>query len=357
MRFLPLLKPLKGLILLLLVAMVSTSSKAQDYSQGNAVPLFSSHEMLQITLRGDLKTIIDDIGEERQEHPATLQYIQSSDTVTLDVKISTRGNFRRKAENCTFPPLRINFKKKQVKGTLFEEINKIKLVTQCRRSSADYEQYVLEEYLIYRVFNIITDTSFRVRPALITYIDEGRKNKTWHCYSFFIEPDGGLENRLQLTESKKQYLMQDSTQLHYVSRLAIFEYLIGNADWAVTTLHNIKLFAADTAQPPYAIPYDFDWAGVISAEYATPQPRFDIEKVSDRLFRGQCRTMEEYKANFAFFKSKKSEIYALYENFEPLRNRRRKETLNYYDKFYKIIENDAMIRIEFIDRCLEKHKQ
>jgi hypothetical protein len=340
--------------MLLLIAMVSLFAQAQDYSRGNAAPLFSAHDMLQITLRGDLKTICDDIGEERQEHPAILQYVSGNDTVTLDVQVSTRGNFRRKAENCEFPPLRINFKKKQVKGTLFDEINKIKLVTQCRPNSVAFEQYVLEEYLIYRVYNIITDTSFRVRPAQITYIDQGRKGKTWQSYAFFIEPDGELENRLNITESKKKYLMQDSTQLYHVNRLAIFEYFIGNTDWATTTLHNIKLFAIDTLQAPYAIPYDFDWAGVISTAYATPLPQLDIEKVSDRLFLGNCRTMEQYKANFEFFKSKKTEIYALYHNFEPLRNSQRKDALNYYDRFYETIGNDTMIKIEFIDRCLEK---
>lgn len=313
--------------------------------------------MLQIILRGDLQTITDDIGEERQEHPATLKYLRGSDTVTLDVQVSTRGNFRRKAENCTSPPLRINFKRKQVKGTLFEEINKIKLVTQCRRNSLAYEQYVLEEYLIYRVYNIITDTSFRVRLAQITYIDQGRKDKTWQSYAFFVEPDGDFENRLDLMESKMKYLMQDSTQLHHISRLAIFQYFIGNTDWAVTTLHNVKLFATDILQAPYVIPYDFDWAGVISAGYAKPQPSLGLEKVSDRLFRGQCRTMEQFKENFEFFESKKTEIYALYQNFEPLRNRQRKDALSYYNKFYEIINNDGIIQMEFIDNCHEKQTQ
>jgi hypothetical protein len=347
------LKPFKALVLLLLIAMVLPSAKAQDYNLGNAAPLFSAHDMLQITLRGDFKTICDDIGEERQEHPAILQYVEGSDTVRLDVQVSTRGNFRRKAENCSFPPLRINFKKKQVKGTLFEKINKIKLVTQCRPNLVTYEQYVLEEYLIYRVYNIITDTSFRVRPAQVTYIDEGRKGKAWQSYAFFIEPDGTLEDRLQMKESKKKYLLQDSTQFVHVNRLAIFEYFIGNTDWATTTLHNIKLFAVDSLQPPYVIPYDFDWAGVITTEYATPHPKYGTETVSDRLFRGNCRTMEQYKANFDFFKSKKTEIYTLYQDFEPLRNRQRKDALNYYDKFFEIISDDAMIKIEFIDKCLE----
>jgi hypothetical protein len=352
-----LLKSSKIALQAFIIAMLLTSAKAQDYSQGNAAPLFSSHQILQIIVRGDLQTITDDIGEERQEHPATLLYVTGSDTVALDVQISTRGNFRRKAENCVFPPLRINFKKKQVKGTVFDEINKIKLVTQCRPNSVAYEQYVLEEYLIYRVYNILTDTSFRVRLAQITYIDEGRKDKTWQSYAFFIEPDGDFGNRLHLAETKKKYLMQDSTQLHHINRLAVFQYFIGNTDWAITTLHNIKLFAADSLQRPYAIPYDFDWAGAISTDYAEPQPRFGIERVSDRLFRGQCRTMEEFKANFEFFKSKKAEIYALYEGFEPLRSRQRKDVLSYYEKFYETIDNDAMIKIEFIDNCLENQKQ
>lgn len=332
------------------------SLNAQDYSQGNAIPLFTAHDLLQITIRGDFKTILDDVGDDRREHTALVEYVEGSDTIILNVKISTRGNFRRNHDNCVFPPLKINFIKKQVKGTLFEGVDKMKLVTHCRPNSNAYEQYVLGEYLVYRVYNIITDTSFRARPAYIHYIDEPSGKKTQENYGFFIEPDDALGERLGAKEVNQKYLFQDSTRLEHMSRLAVFQYFIGNTDWAVSTLHNITLYSTNSLLPPYAIPYDFDWCGVVNTIYAKPLPVFGIEKVSDRLFRGYCRSKEQFIQQFEYFKEKKNDIYQLYESFEYLRKRQLKDALNFYDEFYIIIENDAMIKTEFLDKCLKMDK-
>lgn len=346
----------KTILFLFLFQWMCILLPAQDYGKGHAEPLFASHEMLNITLRGDFKTIFDDIGDERGEHTAFLEYVENGDTVVLNVKIMTRGNFRRNPDNCIFPPLRINFIKKQVKGTLFEGMDKMKLVTHCRPNSKTYQQYNLGEYLVYRAYNIITDTSLRVRPALINYVDEPSGKKSQESYGFFIEPDDVFAERIGAKESKQKYLFQDSTRYNYMTRLAVFQYMIGNTDWAVSTLHNIKLFATDTLKPPYAIPYDFDWSGIISAVYARPLPRFELESVTDRLFRGYCRTKEQWDAEFEFFRSKKEDIYKLYENFEPLGKRQRKDALNYFEDFYEIIGNEAMIKLEFFDRCLKEDK-
>jgi len=346
------MKTPKFILSLILFLIALHQGIAQDYSIGSPKPLFAWHDMLNITLKGDFKTILDDVSDERIDHNALFEYVDDEDTIVLDVKIKTRGNFRRDPENCIFPPLQINFKKKQVIGTLFEGIDKIKLVTHCRPNSKTYQQYTLCEYLAYRVYNIITDTSFRVRPAFINYVDEPSGKRSQNSYAFFIEPDDAFANRIGGREIKQKYLFQDSTRYDHISRLAVYQYFIGNTDWAVSTLHNIKLFVTDTTQPPYAIPYDFDWSGIISTVYARPLPQFELESVSDRLFRGYCRTREQFAEQFEYFKSKKSEIYQLYQNFEPLPKRRQKDALSYFDDFYKIIDNDALIELEFMERCL-----
>lgn len=344
------------IIATLLIFLLHSYLRAQDYSTGNAAPLFSAHEILNITLRGDFKMIIDDVGDDRREHLAFLEYVEGSDTLVFNIKIETRGNFRRDPDNCVFPPLRINFKKSQVKGTLFEGLDKVKLVTHCRPNSRVYRQYVMGEYLVYRVFNILTDTSFRVRPFFVNYVDEPSGKKSQESFAFFIEPDDALEDRLGLDETKKKYFFQDSTQYGHVSRLVMFQYFVGNTDWAVSTLHNIKLFKPEDSERPYAIPYDFDWCGVINTVYARPLPRFEIKSVSERLFRGYCRTREQLEEQFEYFRLKKDDIYRLYESFEPLRKRQRKDALRYYDDFYEIIENEGMIRLEFMENCLGKNK-
>jgi hypothetical protein len=327
--------------------------QGQDYKIGNPIQFFTDHQMLEIAIKADFQTILKDVGDERNEHSGQLQYISGNDTLIFDIQLMTRGNFRRSPDNCSFPPLRINFKKKQVRNSLFDGLDKVKLVTHCRPKAKAYQNYVLEEFLIYRAFNIITDTSFRVRLLKVDYIDVPSGKHSQQSFAFFIEPDKVLEERLNLKESEQKYLLQDSTQYHHISRLAIFQYMIGNTDWAVTTLQNIKLFEPDSLSRPYAIPYDFDWSGAIQTVYSRPLPRFELESVRERLFRGYCRTMDELTMNFSFFEDKKEDIYNLYKNFEPLNNRRRKNVLKYYDEFFKIIQNDRRIESEFLMNCLK----
>ena len=327
---------------------------AQEGNNKDEVPLFTSNDVINLTIRGDLKALLRDSGDERDEHPLQLLYEENGDTIRLDVNIITRGNFRRKPENCSFPPLRLNFKKKQVKNTLFHNINKIKLVTHCKSKSKKYKEYVLEEYMVYRTFNTLTDTGYRVRLAHISYVDTVAGKRSEDSYAFFIEPDKVLARRLNAEEVKSRYVLQDRTQIHHMSNLAVYEYMIGNTDWAVTTLHNIKLFSTDSTYPPFAIPYDFDWCGLVDTEYARPLPRFGTENVTTRIFRGYCRSLERFKLTFLEFEAKKDEFYGNYENFELMDKRGKKRVFKYFDEFFDVIGNDKSIKKEFMDACLKE---
>ena len=75
-----------------------------------------------------------------------------------------------------------------------EEIKRIKVVTHCK-GSQDYEEYVLKEYLCYKIYNIISPVSFRVRLVRMTYVDTGRKNKVTEGWAFMIEPKHMLAER------------------------------------------------------------------------------------------------------------------------------------------------------------------
>ena len=344
-------------LLILIISMIgvfySNSISAQDLTKSKTVSLFSTNEVLHLTIRGDIKGVLKDVSDDREEHPAVVEYVQNEDTIRLNVKMQARGNFRRSSENCNFPPLSLDFKKKETEKTLFEGINKIKLVTHCISGSKQFQQYVIEEYLVYRTYNIITDTSYHARLAWITYYDTISEKVVQESYSILIEPDKALEERLGIIEFEKKYVMQEKTRYDHAAKLSVFQYMIGNTDWAVTTLHNIKLFTADTTQPAYAIPYDFDWSGIINAMYAKPLPRFGTSSVTERIFRGFCRPLDEFKTTFEFYNSKKAEIYSLYQDFDLLKESEKKRIIQYLDDFYKIIGNDRLIKVEFLDACIK----
>ena len=128
----------------------------------DSIPLFASHDVLAFTLRAPFKALFDDRGEEADAQPATVSYETGGETVTLRLKLELRGKTRRRARTCNFPPIRLDFPKDSVAGTLFATQNRLKLVTQCQVNREEYGQYVLLEYLIYRAFNLLTQYSFQV---------------------------------------------------------------------------------------------------------------------------------------------------------------------------------------------------
>jgi hypothetical protein len=340
-------------VFLVALLLLVSGTFAQDYSKGDALPLFKSHEIIQLTIKTDLDKVLADVGDEREQHPAMLEYVHGNDTVRLEIQIRSRGNFRRNPDNCPFPPLRLNFKKKQVEGTLFEGIDKIKLVTHCRSKQKRYQQYVIKEYMVYRAFNIVTDTSLRARLVQISYEDTLVGRNASVSYAIFIEPDEAFEARLGATRTDQKYLFPDSTHYAHMGKLAFFQFMIGNTDWAVTTQHNIRLFNIVPDQPPHAIPYDFDWCGAVNAHYAVPLPRFGTQSVTERIFRGQCRPMEDFKETAVFFNAKRDELVALYNEFPLLLNKEKRDMERYLRDYYKIINNESLIKSEIMGNCLK----
>jgi hypothetical protein len=133
----------------------------------------------------------------------------------------------------------------------------------------------------------------------------------------------------------------------------VFEYFIGNTDFSIGGLHNVELlFDPQGVVSPVA--YDFDFAGAVNARYAIPDPKLNIPSVRQRLFRGYCADPAQYEKVFALFNEKRSAIYALYT--DPVGNLMDhgtvRETLRYFDDFYKVINNRHSAREAILDACV-----
>ncbi|MFQ5569922.1 MAG: hypothetical protein ACE5G0_09620 [Rhodothermales bacterium] len=315
--------------------------------------LFDHDDLLELTLAGDLKTIFKDKSDDRPYRPATL-WLQHSrdDSVSFDIGVKTRGYYRRLYLDCNVPPLRLNFKKKEVKNTIFAGQNKLKLVTHCKNSEV-YEQYTLQEYLVYKSYNLLTDAGFRVRLVRITYMDTQSKRKPVTHYGFLIEDEDRLAERLGGRLLETGVIQQKKTNREQAALLAVFQYMIGNTDWSVPGHHNIKIVFLGPDIPPLSIPYDFDMAGIISTRYAVPDARLGIRSVRERLFRGNCRTEEEFGAVFAQFDEQKEAIYSIYQDFPHLTQKNENRVVKYLDGFYKTISRPKSIKREFLAECRE----
>lgn len=308
-------------------------------------PLFKNEDIIQLKIITNLKTLQKDRGEKPINHWGKLLYARKKKGyITIPIKLKVRGNFRRLTANCIFPPLLLDLPKKKDKNSIFERQNRLKLVTHCQN-----EDYIFHEYLVYRVYNLITNYSFRARLAQVTYEDSTGQRDPQTKYAFLIEDDDDMAKR----NGAKIHTLKQTSMTHVdslnMATVAVFEYLIGNTDWSVPFMHNIKLLARKGGSGyPIPVPYDFDHAGIVDAPYARPAEQLELASVRERLYRGITYSPEVLNQVFDKFRKAKPEIYALYENYPRLKPNYVKRTLRYLDEFYKTIDNPKEVKRVFV---------
>jgi len=296
--------------------------------------LFEENNIIEISLRFDLSTYFRTKPRDEYLKANITFHIGNTDSINKDIRLRTRGMFRN--QYCLFPPIELNFKKADFGYSDLNRISKLKLVPQCS-SSKDNADYVLREYLTYKMFNVLTDTSFRVRLLIVNYIDTKKNRKPVRQYGFFIEPVEMLINRTNCIQIKSTALNQKSIIPKIMDRLAIFNFMIGNYDWAVPKLHNILVIKPLVFDPDarlIAIPHDFDWTGLVNAEYAIPAEIVGTENVRERLFLGVCRDKETYQKDLDLFVSKKEEFYKVINEFPFIKQNVKKDMTGYLNGFF-----------------------
>ncbi|HVT85310.1 MAG TPA: hypothetical protein VHD35_08895 [Chitinophagaceae bacterium] len=311
----------------------------------DSVKFFTDDKPIEMTLTTDYRKLLAD-KLKMAVQPATVTFrFPDSSSYTGTVDINARGKTRK--ESCTVPPILINFKKSS--SDAMRSLHKLKMVCACANSAND-EQLALKEFLTYKIYNLLTDMSFRVRLVHVTYEESKGKAKTYSQYGFLIEDVNAMAKRNKCKETQKIAFATESTQRDQMTLVALFEYMIGNTDWSVPNYHNIKLMTSK-AEPnslPYVIPYDFDYAGLVNAYYAVPAEELQLGSVTQRAYRGFARSMDELQQTIKLFNDQKANITNLIMNFEPLTSRTKKEMIAYIEGFYKIINNKSSVETEFI---------
>lgn len=312
--------------------------------------LFDASEPFALTLTADFGVIGKNRRGEKPDHPGVLAYVTpAGDSVSIPVQLRTRGHYR--LATCQYPPLKVAFDRERSAHTPFAHQGSLKLTGQCR-AGRTYANYVLEEYLLYRIYNLLTERSFRARLVHVTYADATGKRAPETRYAFFVEDDDRMARRNEARVFEQKGVLQPDLDFEQMGVAAVFQYMIGNTDWAVSALHNIVLIR-DSTGVVYPVPYDFDWSGVIWTPYAQPDARLGIPNVRQRIFRGTCRAPEELQALFVRFNQQKDSIYAAYRGMaaQGLEPKRIQQALDYYDEFYKTISDPGRTRREFIAGC------
>lgn len=318
-----------------------------------AAPIFTAEEPITFTLTSNFGRLRKDRKQDAPWRWASITIADSAGgTTEIPLQVKTRGIWR--LTQCDFPPIRLDFKKSTVKHSVLAKLDKPKLVTHCR-DNEDYEQYILQEFQLYRVYNLLTKYSHRVRLARITYADSGTGKVVTTRYAFLEEEPEALAHRVggMLVKEKgggPGDLVPSDAAIFFV-----FQYMIGNTDWAISALHNVELIGTDLGYVPVA--YDFDFSGAVNTRYATVDPSLPIRRVRDRIYRGYCLPEETYDPTFALFKAKKDSIYALYSDplGRLLLGDRAKETVEYFNDFYETIGSPRDAKREIMGRCISGH--
>ena len=337
---------------LLLVA----SATAQEPSDPD--PLFADFGVVEVTISAPMTELLRKRPNE-EYLPGTLTFTQADGSeAILDIGLRTRGNYRRQKRVCPFPPLRVNIKKSQTKGTLFHKQDKLKLVSHCRDRSQNYPQNLLREYLAYRVLNTLTDISYRVRLLRVTYVDSNQKQKDREQYAFFIEHKKRLGHRIGAPPLYTDELSAEQLEGAYSDLTSLFQYFIGNTDFSPIAgaegeacCHNSTPFGTE-GEPIYSIPYDFDMSGIVDAPYAEPNPRFSIRSVTQRLYRGRCKHIGNLDRSVQAFQDNRAAIYGLIDEQQDFKESTRKSVRKFVDKFYAVIDDPKRLDREVRSRCI-----
>jgi hypothetical protein len=321
--------------------------------QGTAeAPLFASADPVEILLEADFDALADDRDQDEEERDGrAVVTAPDGSSFEVDVEIRTRGNFRLQRSTCRHPPLRLDFPRSRVEGTVLHGEDKLKLVAACR-DGHDWEQRVLKEYLVYRLFNRITDRSFRVRLARLTWRQSGEPAPGRTGWGFLIEDEDRLATRLdgEILE------VEEGEQLHparivgeNTGPVVLFQYMVGNSDFSLYGGHNVKLVQLSNRIIP--VPYDFDWTGLVNAPYARPDPSLGIRTVRQRVFRGLCRPDVDFEGLYARFREERPAMETLVQRQIGLDPIERDDVLEYLDEFWRVLDDEGARRRQIEEAC------
>lgn len=344
--------------LLALPASWATATVEKPADAGKPPKLFSSEDTLELTIEAPWRDV-ERNASYQGTYPAQLQYEEADGrTQTIAMTVARRGIKRQ--QTCSFPPIRLRFEKTAVKGTPFRGQKSLKMVTHCEGSER-FDQYYVLEMIAYRIYNLLTDVSFRVRPLQVTYVDRQAGQTEGPRFAFLIEDDSDVAKRNGMKKLNLPRISPDRLDAEAASLMSLFQFLIGNTDWAALMgpdpaecCHNVKLVGPEPLGPQdfaLPLPYDFDSSGLVDARYAAPHQDLKIRSVTQRLFRGYCKHNATLESARQTILGKETAIRALVADEPRLTSGSKKKAGRFLDGFFEIADDPRQFEKYVTGRC------
>jgi hypothetical protein len=313
--------------ILLLLPLIGTSQKSAP--KQSIFEHLTKTEAAKLTLETDLTTIIENRKKD-QYHSATLT---TSDGKTFKAEVKPRGKYRRKIAD--IPPLKIKLKKKDLTAAGFDTLNELKLSLPAYDNDLG-EQLLVKEYLAYRMFEHLTSASVRARLVRLT-IHDTHVEKSRKMLAILVEDEEETAARMNGQEVEQFGISPDSLIMSQAALVAVFEYMIGNTDWDISMMRNVRFIQSPESGKILVIPYDFDFAGLVGASYASPSSDSGLKNVRDRFMMANGIKTEHMKRALTIVKSAKDDLYEICRS-KYLTRANSEEMIAYLETFFVQIE-------------------
>lgn len=290
-------------------------------------------EILQATLKTDFSSLIDNKLKTSEYYPGLFSFVdETGKRNEFPVKVKARGKFRRK--KCEFPPMKLKFKKDYLLSSGLDTFNKLKLVTHCLDDLSGDASNLEKEFLAYKIYNELSEQSFRVQLIKVKYMDETGKRKPINTFAFLIEEDEQVANRLGGTLCQCFGQPEERFERVQVAKVALFNYMIGNSDYDFKRAKNLKMIEMPDGKLT-AIPYDFDHSAFVYPPYLN----FERMEGTEREFKAFSLTADDDAEIKDLFFSNKDKILAMIKEFKYSTRREKVDMRRYVKEFYELLSH------------------
>ncbi len=321
--------------------------------------LFESDEVLELSMEVNFKKLCRPREDPDCEYKSSqLTYLENGRVRKIPIEIRIRGGWRALSSNCVAPLLFVRFPEEKTGGTPFEGQSSLPLTTHCGRTNSikgyskyvSYEQYLLKEYLAYRLYSKMTETSLRTRLVRITYKNPDKLDKTFTNYAFFTEHFRSLAERSNANMLPRGIFDHQLLDRRAADIIALFQFMIGNTDWSIVRQRNTILIQAETGtQIP--VPYDLDMSGLVNAPYSGTPPGLPIEDVTDRYYLGFCHPGIDWDELFDEFLGRQEDLLATVGEVPGLYRREKKAAQRFLRGFFSVLNSPQKREKSIISAC------
>lgn len=326
-------------IFFLLLFLMPPALQASGQQGGTPTTIFETlmrEGVLDITLETDLGELINN--RRRDDYQPAMMSFKTQEGVAVrhQIEVMPRGKFRRRI--CDFPPVKIKFSKKELLAAGLKKHNNLKLTTHCMDDKEAGNYSVFREYLAYKLYNALTPNSFRVQLVRITYVDTNGQVSKLKRYGFLIEDDEELAERIGGQVCDCLNSGSDKLAAYDEALMSVFNYMIGNEDWSLSMVRNLKMIEQAGSSKILPVAYDFDFSGLVNAPYALPSTDFNQRHIKDRDYLGLETDPATLQTALQHLREKKGELYKIISSFKLLPAEYRLEMRDYLESFYQTIQ-------------------